>query len=301
MQNAEGQEPIGDGAAPRADGSTPPDATAAQPAAWAGMVVRALGIAICAAAPEFIWQGLGIFFGHATWTNLISALLIAVVFVFFVEPILERIRGRLLAGGAERTHGAAQGPLFSAGLGLSFGLLSVCLHEAIAGFVSGHGDPHHSGLHEAIEVAVTWAVVPFCVAVAWQAAGDRWLKIPAGILAALSPGLAGWAFGWSVHSTVTTAAPTLIILAAGYRQMAGAQGRLAFPRAAAMVAIVAAAWLGLAVVADWIIAAAAPGMGRIYGAPDLFVDLRFYIGWALGLWLAAAPGTADPARSGPKP
>lgn len=263
-----------------------------RPAAWAAMLVCAFGIAICAAAPEFIWQGLGIFFGHATWTNLVSALLIAVVFVAFIEPILDRARGVLLEGRDIAADPPSRGPLFTAGLGLTFGLLSVCLHEAIAAFVSGHGDPHHPGLRQAIEVAVTWAVVPFFVAVAWQAAGDRLLRVPTGIVAALAPGLAGWAFGWPLHVIVTTAVPTLIILLAGYHQMRATPGRVAFARHAAMVAVVAAAWLGLAAIADWSMAAFNLGAVRIYDAPDLFADFRFYVGWALGLLLAKAPRAA---------
>ena len=54
----------------------------------AAALVSALWIATCAVAPEFIWQGLKIFIGHATGADLLSALLIALIFVFFIEPVL---------------------------------------------------------------------------------------------------------------------------------------------------------------------------------------------------------------------
>ncbi|MFK8250160.1 hypothetical protein [Ancylobacter terrae] len=264
-------------------------------------VAIATGIAICAAAPEFIWQGLGRFFGHATWLNLISALLIALVFVSFVEPLIEQARN-LLTGG-RGAHAGAYGPAFTLSLGLAFGLVSVCLHEAIAGFVSPEHAAEGENLREAIELAASWALVPFLVALAWQARHAGWLAVPTGILAALSPLIAGWSFGWAPASMATTALPCLVILFAGYRELARRQDQPVFVRLARLTAGIAALWLILAAIADIVLAASGHDDISPYASSDLLVDLRFYIGWALGLFFAAShehhvlatPATEPPA------
>ncbi len=40
---------------------------------------------MCAAAPEFIWQGVRLAFSHPDVSDLLSALLIGVTLAFFVE------------------------------------------------------------------------------------------------------------------------------------------------------------------------------------------------------------------------
>lgn len=272
-------------AAPHPPSPSPPPDHPRRLAAAAEVAAIALSIAVCAAAPEFIWQGLGRFFGHATWLNLCSALLIALVFVSFVEPIIERLRDLLT--GANKPHAGSYGPAFTLSLGLAFGLVSVCLHESIAAFVA-HDGLEGSDLREAIQVAVSWAWVPFLVALAWQNAGSRRLAIPTGIAAALSPALAGWAFGWGAGSIATTTIPCLVILLAGYRALAAAQGGPVFVRLAGITAAAAAAWLALAAIADGVLAASGRGQISFYATSDLLVDLRFYLGWALGLFLASS-------------
>jgi hypothetical protein len=51
----------------------------------------ALWIAICAAAPESIWQGRWIVAAHLSRADLLSVL-IGLVLAFFVEPLMERAR-----------------------------------------------------------------------------------------------------------------------------------------------------------------------------------------------------------------
>src|ERR1700691_719423 len=58
----------------------------------ASALAAALWIAICGAAPEFIWRGLRIALAHPSWTELFSALLIGLILAFFVAPIMERMR-----------------------------------------------------------------------------------------------------------------------------------------------------------------------------------------------------------------
>jgi hypothetical protein len=54
-------------------------------------LIVAFWVAICAAAPEVIWQGLRIAAGHLTRADLLSALLLGLILAFFVEPLLRRI------------------------------------------------------------------------------------------------------------------------------------------------------------------------------------------------------------------
>jgi hypothetical protein len=251
------------------------------------IAASALGIATCALAPELIWQGLGIFFGHATWPNLLSALLIALVFVAFVEPILKRVRELLVGAGSREPTAGSSDPLLLLGLGLAFGVISVCLHDAISAFASGDGGPDNAGVREALRIAGAWAMVPFFLTIAWATVRNRWLSIPTSVIAALSPGIAGWLFGWSPRSIITTAIPSLIILFAGYRNARQEPKNAALNRNAAMVAAVGAVWLGLASIADWLVAVFRIADTSLYSYSDLFIDARFYAGWTLGIFLAA--------------
>jgi hypothetical protein len=55
----------------------------------ASALIAAFWVAICAAAPAFIWQGLWLAWHHVTRTELLSALLVGFVFAFFVEPLMD--------------------------------------------------------------------------------------------------------------------------------------------------------------------------------------------------------------------
>jgi hypothetical protein len=265
--------------------------------ACATALISAMGIATCAAAPEFIWQGLTLFLGHLTWLNLISALLIALVFVSFVEPILKRIREILRASNSREPDPGERSHLFSASLGITFGLVSVCLHEAVSAFVSGPGAADRSGLRGAIELATGWAMVPLFIAIAWQAAHSRWLAVPTGIVAVVSSGLAGWIFGWTVPAVVTTAVPSLTIQFWGYQLIGPSSRDAGFARHAGRVAVVAVLWLALASLARVLLAALHVGNLSPYTYSGLLVDFRFYLGWVLGLLLA--PSSNERGESHP--
>jgi len=249
----------------------------------AAAIVAALWMSTCAAAPELVWQGLKLFLGHLSGTAVSLALLMALVFVSFVEPILRRLRSLALHAPEEEPADRPASILLWSGLGLLFGFVSVCLHEAVAEFIAGHP----SGAHDVIRFAVSFAAIPFMVTVAWQAAGSRFLAIPLGVLAVLSPLAAGWIFGWDSEAVLTTTVPGLSILFLGYRRH-----RLD-PEAnlrsyAPIVAAVAAVWLIAAILVDAVIFAVTGRPAALYRWADLFVDLRFYIGWTLGLVLAPA-------------
>ena len=257
----------------------------------ASVLTASLWIAICGAAPEFIWQGLRIALAHPSWTELFSALLIGLILAFFVEPMMEHIRD-LLRPRREGEEGEPRNAVFTASLSLAFALASVCLHDAIAAFVSGRGsDPvqSNSPLLAGLMLVTAWAFVPFTVTLAWLTVWQRWLRVPTGVIGGTSPLLAGWLFGWSAQDAITTGIPCLVILGLGYRQLLQGPGERQFVRCARLVALIAAIWFAIAVLLDVAFAYYQVDHLEIYDATSFWTDVRFYIGWALGLMLAPWP------------
>ena len=185
-------------------------------------VIASLWVAICAAAPEFIWQGLQIAFSEPIWTWLPSALLVGMILAFFVEPMMQYLRGYLVDRARyRRVRKRTPNALFAASLAFAFAIVSICLHDALIAFVStGHGghSDKSAGLLAAFALVVAWAIGPFAVTIAWLGARCRWLAIPLGIAAVAAPLVAEWLFAWPVVSVISTAVPSLAILGLGYRQ-----------------------------------------------------------------------------------
>jgi hypothetical protein len=252
----------------------------------ASALIAAFWVAICAAAPEFIWQGLWLVWHHVTRTELLSALLVGFVLAFFVEPLMERLRGLRRGHSGSRTSGSA---LFTAALSLAFALASIALHDAITAFVSEHEQAAHGGLADAISLTMAWAIVPFAVTLAWLCLPNRWIVIPVGIIAAVSPCIAGWLFAWSLRSVFTTAVPSLVILGLGYRQMALRPARIGFARHVRTVAWVAVVWLPMALLVDLLLGWFGLDQFKLYSSFNFWMDARFYLGWSLGLLLAPLP------------
>ena len=71
-------------------------------------------------------------------------------------------------------------------------------------------------------------------------------------------------------------------------------------RCAPVVAVIGAAWLLLALPIDLLLRLSHPDAWQIYRSGEAWIDLRFYIGWSLGLLLAPSPretaASAGPAR-----
>ncbi len=258
----------------------------------ASALIAAFWVAICAAAPEFIWQGLGLAWHHVTRTELLSALLVGFVLAFFVEPLMDRLRGQRRGHSGSRTSGTA---LFTAALSLVFALASIALHDAMTAFVSEHEQAVHGGLADAISLTMAWAIVPFAVTLAWLCLPNRWLAIPVGIIAAVSPCIAGWLFAWSLRSVFTTAVPSLVILGLGYRQTALRPARIGLARHVRTVASVAIIWLPMALLVDLLLGWFRLDQFKLYSSFNFWMDARFYLGWSLGLLLAPSPhlSTAD--------
>jgi hypothetical protein len=248
----------------------------------ASALIAAFWVAICAAAPEFIWQGLWLAWHHVTRTELLSALLVGFVLAFFVEPLMERLRGLRRGHSDTRTSGSA---LFTAALSLAFALASIALHDAITAFVSEHEQAAHGGLADAISLTMAWAIVPFAVTLAWLCLPNRWLAIPVGIIAAVSPCIAGWLFAWPLHSVFTTAVPSLVILGLGY----GPPAHIGLRRHPPTVAWVAIVWLPTALLVDLLLGWFRLDQFKLYTSFNFWMDARFYLGWSLGLLLAPSP------------
>jgi hypothetical protein len=252
-------------------------------------IIAAIAIATCAAAPEFIWQGLKIVATHLSSATLVSAVLVALLLVFFVEPILERLRG-WLSNAPETPRLVRRHLAIAATIGFFIALVSVGLHDAMSTFAAGEGESHSIGLERAVTVAISWGAVPFAVALAWQAVTRRTLAIVLGIAAAASSVIAGWWFEWGVTTTLTTAIPCLCIQALGYRKARAAVNDITFARFAPTLALVAIVWLLFSPAYDALVDLwKGRGWTPLYSAADYFIDVRFYVGWFLGLLLTRSP------------
>ena len=160
---------------------------------------------------------------HARWADLLSVLLIGLNVAFFIEPAMERLRGFL--DRAERSNlyeHRRPKVLFTVILSVVFSVTSVCLHEAMNAFISEHGAEWASpipALNAGIALIAAWAIIPFTVTLSWQSVGFPWLAVPVEIVAALSPGIAGWLFSWPTQSVIVTTIPVWFILAIGHRRI----------------------------------------------------------------------------------
>jgi hypothetical protein len=255
-------------------------------------VISAIAVAVCSAAPEFIWQGLKVVAAHFSWATVGSAILVALILVFFVEPILVRVR-IWLGDGPVPGHRTSRHLAVAAAVGIFIALMSVGLHDAMTAFTSSD-EEGQSGIQRAFVVTVAWGAVPFAIMLAWQAASHRFLAIPLGVLAAVSSFVAGWYFDWGLTSTLTTAVPCLAIQFAGYRRALEPRTESSFADYAPTLAVVAVIWLVFAGLYDAVAPLLRGGWPTLYEQGDLAVDIRFYVGWFLGLVLTRPPVSPAP-------
>jgi hypothetical protein len=257
--------------------------------ACASVFITCLWVAICAAAPEFIWQGLRTAYEHPDWADLISALLFGLILAFFVEPATERVRDllRLARKNTDVAEGRPRNVFFTSSLSLAFALTSVGLHDAMSAFIKGHGETAEGiGIAAGISLTTEWAFVPFTIMLAWQCMRLRRLAVTTGLIALASPAIAGWLFGWSTKTILDTIIPCSIVLALGYRAVVKASEERAFARCARVVAVVSAIWIGTVLIIDLVLGFIHLSPLKLYSASDIFADVRFYLGWTLGLLLA---------------
>jgi len=244
------------------------------------LVAVAFWIAIGSAAPEFIWRGARIALAHAGPEELWGALFTGLILAFFVEPVLERLRG-LVPPGDAHPHGTAS-PGFTTLVGLGFALGAICVHDAMTAFLHTHaaGKGPRTGLGGALSLTIGWSLIPFMVTLAWlrRNGAIRWL-LAAG--AATSPVAAGLLFSWPHSEVATTALPCLLILLLGLRS--GERRPHALAR---LVAGTGTAWMVLTGLADLLLGAIHHKGWAPYSAGGFWMDVRFYLGWTMGLLLA---------------
>jgi hypothetical protein len=255
-------------------------------------VVFTLWVSICAFAPEFIWQGFVLLRGHFGPVEASSALFIGALLAFFVEPVIERLK----AGRWQLAHEHARGLLLGALVSLAFGVVVVCIHEAMAAYLGGgHAgeEAKRAGLAQAIDQVHEWASIPAAVTAGWFVAGtSRRLALPAVGFACAWIVAVGALYGWGWPVVATTAAPCCLIALLGTRAVLRRWDAGTFPALAKLTACVAGGWMVLAVLIE--VGAEHVGLGYRLYTPDAFYDdLRFYLGWSLGLSVAPNPVSED--------
>jgi hypothetical protein len=248
-----------------------------------------LWVSVCSFAPELIWQGFVLLQGHFGYAQAASALFIGVLFAFFVEPLMERVK----AARWRLPHEEGRGVLLGALVSVGFGFFVVCLHEAIAAYVgTAHGGDAEKleRLSGAVDQALQWASIPAAVTAAWFVAGT-WprLAVPATVLTCVWIVAAGILYEWGWQVVTTSAIPCCLLAVLGTRRVLRRWDRETIPALARLAAMITFGWLILAWVADAIIIRLGGPSLDFYSTEAAGDDLRFYIGWCLGLFVAPNP------------
>jgi hypothetical protein len=243
-------------------------------------------VAICSASPELIWQGFLTVAHHFSWSAAGSALLVGAIVAFFVEPLTERLRSmRLDVLHKHRTTTHATLAAFS------FAVLAVLVHEAITSYVSA-ANAHNQGkdsLASAIEEVLQWSCIPFMVTVAWLCAHQkRWLSYPALFAALLTIPLIGIMFDWDPNDIFTTSVPCTLILFAGFISQRKSKQPWNLSRCVKLTTFIALAWLASLGLLQLALLLASKTL-VIYSWSEYTIDIRFYVGWVIGLAIAPRP------------
>lgn len=257
--------------------------------------VFVLWASVCAFAPEVIWQGIILLRSHFGAAELYTALFIGVLFTFFVEPLAERLKAGRWHLPHQHAHGSGHSArlVLGAMVSLSVGAAVVCVHEALGAFFgAGHGgeEARWLGLVRAIWQAVEWASVPAAVTAAWLVASGRHsFGFGAAVSACIWTVAVGFYFGWTWQDLIMTAVNGCLIVVIGTRRVMRGWDAGTVPALARIVGTVS-----LACVASTLLIQAAAGWVRgqeieFYAPAQAYEDLRFYLGWFLGLSVAPDP------------
>ncbi|SAK44851.1 hypothetical protein AWB81_00328 [Caballeronia arationis] len=244
----------------------------------------ALWVAVCSAAPEFIWQGMLSVFGHFTLRDAAAALLIGLILAFFVEPLIERLRTMSLTP----AH-ASKSPAFAACTAIGFAVAAVCVHEAITvSIAASHTNEQAAvNLQNAVSQALEWAGTPFAITVAWLSARSRsWIAWSVAVAAALVAVLSGVVFEWGTLVILTSALPGILILAAGMFAVRETWDHHTFRRCARVTAVTAIVWLVVTGALQAGLSLAHVQRFEVYDLSEYWIDFRFYLGWVVGLLVA---------------
>ena len=260
-----------------------------------GYALFVLWVSTSAFAPEIIWQGFLLMGRHFGAAEIYTIVFIGVLFTLFVEPIAERLKEGRWSRAPGESHGQAQAGRFVIGALLSFlvGVAVVCVHEAMGAFF-GDGpageDARWANLARAISQALEWASVPAAITVAWLLAriSPRVAYAALGVACAWTVAV-GFVWAWRWPVVVTTSATCCLIALLGTRIVLRGWRKSSLPALARLVGIAALACLTFVLLAQ----AAASRLGHhdveFYSRAQTFEDLRFYLGWCLGLSIAPDP------------
>jgi hypothetical protein len=252
-------------------------------------VAFALWVSICSAAPEFIWQGLLQLGGHLTLFNLYAVMLIGPILAFFVEPILQRIRSRRWD---VDEHGG-QGVLASVVFALAFGVAAVAVHECMNAYVGGGEhlqSQRRDSLGRAVDLILQWALVPFGVTLAWFGARHgRRLGGCAAALAFLWAVAVGWHYEWDWRDIAVSAVLGGLIGVFGVRRIARGWSHDTFRELAFGTGLLVVGFTSVGLLVQLPLSLAGVTSWHVYNFRELFEDLRFYLGWVLGLLIAPNP------------
>jgi hypothetical protein len=258
-------------------------------------ITFALWVSICSAAPEIIWEGFNVMSGRFGKVQIYSIIFIAALLVFFVEPIIERIR----RGSWKLEDQNARNLLYTAIISLIFGIAAVCIEETMNAYLSSEyiaavaDHDKEAKLIRAIEQVREWASIPFIVIVAWFIASTRrWIAFYVAALTCVVIIVIGVSYGWEWRVIITAAIPSCVINVIGCMFVSRHWNNKTFPALAGLTASVAGCW--------FILAGLVLGCARLFGISDFYLytwtgffeDFRFFFGWALGLAIAPNPMAA---------
>jgi len=243
-------------------------------------------VSVCAAAPEFIWQGLLLLISHFTLQHAYPIFLIGLILTVFVEPLLERARD----GRWTPEHRNRRSLLFTAPIALIFGMVAVGLHESMLAYLADGHPQSPEGIRKAVALILEWASIPLAVTLAWFGARlNGWLPAVVAIAAAVWIVSMVLLFAWPLHDVLITAIPCITIIPLGQRYIRQNWQEHTFRNLAIGLAGFTAAWQLLTL----LIGVALRMMGTtdysLYSSGGFWEDFRFYLGWAIGLALAPNP------------
>jgi hypothetical protein len=270
----------------------------------ADIAIAALWVSTCAVAPEFIWRGAQLVIHDFSWSDLAAAVLVSLILVCFVEPALKLLHNRWETPLTKAAGGKLDNLLFTVAVGFTFSLVSFVIHDAVTSSIAFHAENQEqrwAGLVAALQLSSSWAVVPFCITIAWLNLDHKWLRWPLGLLALASPSLAAWGFSWSPQDWVTTQLPSAAILIVGSRIWHAGPAPHFFRRSARILLWICPLWIMSAVLFDCLLDLLRVGWVDLYSWSETWVDVRFYIGWIIGLTLAPVPAIRHRRSCGPSP
>ena len=244
-------------------------------------------VAVCAAAPEFIWQGLLALLGHFSRENVYSIVLIGLILTVFVEPILERAR----EGRWAPEHRNARSLLLTAPIAFAFGLVAVGLHECMTAFLGS--DPQLPGPVRGFSLILEWAWIPLAVTLAWFAAWQKpWIRLLAGIGTSICVVGVGWYYAWPSRDIAMTSIPCIALIPLGQIYLAREWGEAVFRNLGLGLAAFIATWMAMTLLLQQGLGPQGIAGVQLYAAGDFGDDFRFYLGWAIGLAIAPHPERA---------